>query len=305
MKKGVFFAVLCLCLGLASSALAHKPEGVVRTVFQWPAGLEPALDGDLSEWDIVPEDYFLTTKDHVETNLGKGNNFDESNLALRVAVGWSKGTNRLYFMMRRFDNLYDRNGVGGAAGGDDSWEIEVDADHGGESIWVGEDEVPDPTERELAQGRWAQTSHNRFPPLEPFGWKWFWVSKSTWHDKQPWADYGFRLDGQANSGEATAYVEIMSAAWDDFNFNGPDLSVLHEFKDNEIMGLAWGVIDHDSNAEDDSGHNGWWGITGDGDQWRTAAAASDFLLAPMDPRVQFPTAVEGNSWGRIKAVFVE
>ena len=48
---------LVLSLGLASAAFAHAPEGVVHQAFQWPAGTEPTLDGDLSEWEIVPDDY--------------------------------------------------------------------------------------------------------------------------------------------------------------------------------------------------------------------------------------------------------
>jgi hypothetical protein len=173
-------------------------------------------------------------------------------------------------------------------------------------VYVSETEIADEKERELAQGRYAQTAHYRFPPLEPFGWKWFWMSTSTWHDKAPWADYGYRLDGKMNGGEATLYIEVMSAAWDDFNFNGPALSVLHTFQEGQVFGSGWAFIDHDADTQGGA-YDGYWAFPGDGDQWKTAATVAPWLCAPIDPRVDFTklTAVEGNSWGRIKAAFIE
>lgn len=288
---------------MATTVWAHK--GPMNNAFQWPAGLEPTLDGDLSEWEIIPEDYFITTAQHYEIVIGLGANYNESDLALREVVSWSAATNRLYFAQRRFDDYYDRDGGDGAAGGDDSWEVAIDADHGGESIFVTETEISDQQERELAQGRWAQTAHYRFPAMAPFGWKWFWMSTSTWHDQPPWADYGFRLDGKMNDGEATAYIEIMSAGWDDFNFNGPAQSVLHNFKEGEIIGMGWGIIEHDADTQG-ANYEGYFAYPGDADQWRTAATVGDWFLAPVDPRVDFSalsTAVEGESWGRIKAAY--
>ena len=38
--------------------------------------------------------------------------------------------------------------------------------------------------------------------------------------------------------------------------------------------------------------------------WRNASVAADFELAPVDLNM-FPTAVETDSWGRIKSEFVK
>ena len=133
MKK-VFSIVAMLAVGLmlsASAVSAHVPiEGIESgTLFQWPAGQAPMLDGDLSEWDIVPDDYYVPFDSHFEYYLGLGLENDESNLSFRTVAGWSAGTNRLYFMMERFDNYWDRNGVGAVDAFDDSCEIFSDADH--------------------------------------------------------------------------------------------------------------------------------------------------------------------------------
>ena len=131
------FAALCIgvcwLVGLVSAgpAAAHLPEGITYNLFQWPAGLEPTLDGDLSEWDIVPEDYVVPFEAHCDWRTGKSFESDESSLSFRNIAAWSQGTNRIYLMQERFDNFWDRNGVGTAGGGDDSWEVMIDADHSG------------------------------------------------------------------------------------------------------------------------------------------------------------------------------
>jgi len=317
MKKVLSVASM-LAVGImlqASVVSAHVPIPGIdsATLFQWPAGQEPTLDGDLSEWDIVPEDYYGPFDSHFEYYLGLGQENAESNLSFRVVAGWSAGTNRLYFMMERFDNYWDRNGVGAVAAGDDSWEIMIDADHGGEQHFALADDFEDADELQRNQGRFAQNAHCVWPEMpdanRAVGWKWFFNSNSTWHDEAPWGDYGFQLDGQANSGEVTARIEMMSAAWDDFHWIGPDDSQIHTFTEGNTIGLGWVVHDMDSAEEDNGGaSDGGWGINPNIQMWFDCGNCSDFLLAPIDPRVDFsnvPTAVEDDSWGRIKAVYIQ
>ena len=315
MKKILSIASM-LALGVmlqANAVSAHVDIVGIEsgTLFQFPTGMEPTLDGDLSEWDIVPEDYYVPFESHFEYYLGLGHENDESNLSFRVVAGWSQGTNRLYFMMERFDNYWDRNGVGAVAGGDDSWEIMIDSDHGGDQHWYAASDFESEEEHQRNQGRYAQNAHCRFPPLEPFGWKWWFQSKSTWHDVPPWGDYGFQLDGESNAGEVTARIEIMSAAWDDFHWMSPEESEPeHTFVEGNTIGLGWVVHDMDNDAEDNSGSTGGWGINPNIQMWFDCGNCSDFLLAPIDPRVDFSqmvtgTAVEEESWGRIKAAYIQ
>jgi hypothetical protein len=184
MKKVLSVASM-LAVGImlqASVVSAHVPIPGIdsATLFQWPAGQEPTLDGDLSEWDIVPEDYYVPFDSHFEYYLGLGQENDESNLSFRVVAGWSAGTNRLYFMMERFDNYWDRNGVGAVAAGDDSWEIMIDADHGGEQHFALADDFEDADELQRNQGRFAQNAHCVWPEMpdanRAVGWKWFFNS---------------------------------------------------------------------------------------------------------------------------------
>lgn len=307
VKERLVSGLLGLCL-VAAPAFAHIPDGAQWTAFQWPDGTTPTLDGDLSEWEIVPDDYIINMDDqHLDA---EGNaDYDFADLNLKIIVGYSASTDMLYFMMERFDDHYDRDGEGGGAGGDDSWEVHIDGDHTGDRMRWNKD-IEDEDERQLAQGRESQAYHTRFPPLGDTGgdsWTWFWMSAATWHTDAQYGDWGFQLDGSLNSGEATAFIEFSKAAWDEFIFTSPGESTLHDFNENEIIGLNWQVVDHDGNGADAKVDKNWY-FSGANDSWRTTASATDFLLAPVDPRVDFsaiPTAVEAGSWGRIKAGFVQ
>ena len=131
------------------------------------------------------------------------------------------------------------------AGGDDSWEMHVDGDHSGDQMRFGTADIENEEERALAQGRWSQSYHTRFPNLGPDGqesWSWFWMTQAQWHDELPYADHGFRLDGEIGGGEATAFIEVRRQAWDDFLFNDPEGSVIHDYNEGDITGLGWAVF---------------------------------------------------------------
>ena len=84
---------------------------------------------------------------------------------------------------------------------------------------------------------------------------------------------------------------------------------IHTFTEGNTIGLGWVVHDKDSAEEDNGGKSdGGWGINPNIQMWFDCVNCSDFLLAPIDPRVDFssiPTAVEEESWGRIKAAYIQ
>lgn len=96
-----------LLLGVAPTQ-AHVLEGTVRGIWQWPADMLPTLDGDLSEWEIVPDSLWLDlgTLDAAGNPLiwaaeGEdpglpGTEADPADLTVRFTVGWNDETDRLY-----------------------------------------------------------------------------------------------------------------------------------------------------------------------------------------------------------------
>ena len=297
------------CVALAAAAFAHKPEGVIHLAWQWPAGEEPVLDGEFWEWDAVPDEFripFSTCRDP-EGNPPP----DLGDLNSNIIVSWSESENKLYVMEERYDDYYDRDGIGV----DDTIQMHHDGDHGGEPFWFSSDEYPNEEERILNMGRWAQTYDHHYPDLTGSPWSWFWVSQSTWHNRPEYMDWDFEFLGNLQ-GEATLYTEFNRVMWDEFIWNDPDASIQTDLEECNIIGLGWMYSDHDrSGTDDEKPLVETWFLSGASDAWRTSASASDFLLAPVDGRLyggkkthcakEFGTAVEERSWGRIKEAFVQ
>jgi hypothetical protein len=296
MKKITALAVMCLCLGIASSAGAHAP-GLEFTAFQFPPGLEPTLDGDASEWSIIPEDYVIPYSAHTDGEGQAPTDFGEINF--NAIVGWAPGTNKIYWLSERYDDFWDHDDVIL----DDGYEWHIDADHGGGLHNFGPDDIEDEEERARAGARYTQGYHT-FPPYEvgQRDWSWLWASQATWADSPPYSDLGWSMDGQLN-GEGTGTFEIMRTGFDDLLFDDPEGSTIHQFAEGEVAGIGWFAWDSDIPGEDYE-HESFWYL-GATDMWHTADAYPDFLLAPVDPRVDFQSAVESESWGRIKSAFVD
>src|SRR5215472_12091542 len=88
-----------LSLGLlAASAQAVERPDVTFKIFQFPADKIPRVDGDPSDWHIVPDDYAIGIDQLFDTEGGHGAKFDRNDLDVKVKVGWVKGMNRLYFL---------------------------------------------------------------------------------------------------------------------------------------------------------------------------------------------------------------
>ena len=225
MRKLLTLSVAVSLLGLSSPSLAHVPEGLILGVWQWPTSHLPVMDGDISEWDVVPDNLWLTPSNefngellHVVVAGEVGAEVNTADLNFRWTSGWNDELDRLYFVFDRFDDLWDRDGGGvGGAGGDDSFEINLDANHGGDVSWFGADDFDTEEEVLRNRGRLNQMSHYRWPPLEPIGWNWLWASSATWHDVEPYSCCGnsFNLNG-AHATEATFQVEWWTVGWGRF-----------------------------------------------------------------------------------------
>ena len=80
-----YAAAVAVVIGLTISASAHNPPGVIFEMWQWPSTHLPVLDADLSEWDVVPEELWITEQDLVQNSSRLGSNKDRP-----VEVKWDK-----------------------------------------------------------------------------------------------------------------------------------------------------------------------------------------------------------------------
>ena len=130
------------------------------------------------------------------------------------------------------------------------------------------------------------------------------MSDSDWHGTEPnqCCEDSFNLDG-VHGAEANFQAEWYTIAWDDFNWQGPEFSVQHDFVELEIIGAGLQVVDVDNGPEDAEDVSPWsakWSLGGASDVFGNASSFADFILLPIDPDA-LATAVENDSWGHIKA----
>ena len=111
----------------ASRTFAFDRPETVFQIFQFPADKIPRIDGDASDWAMVPVSYLIGS-DQLTDDSTRKLKFDARNLDVRVRVGWVKGLNRLYFLYEATDNYWDFSRVDLH---NDTFELVVDGDASG------------------------------------------------------------------------------------------------------------------------------------------------------------------------------
>ena len=287
----------------AQVAYSHLPENETFGAFQWPSNQLPVLDGDISEWDVLPDELWVTN-DQFGTTQGIAEH-DASDFFFRVAVGWNDEMERIYFASERYDDVYDRNGDSR----DDTFEFAWDTDHSGGDFWRGD--LEEEAEIWRNRGSQAQSGHFAWPEFgdgeDQGNWFWFWMTAlgpgARWASDPPWAccDNSFTIEGSMD-GEATLYAEWYVTGFDDYNYEGPDESVIHDLVEGEVIGIGMSATDTDE--VDAEGNVAFEKFTLGGENliFGDASFFSDFLLLEVNTDV-LPTAVENDSWGRIKASY--
>ena len=249
--------------------------GPVYSVWQWPTSHLPELDGDISEWDVVPDSLWITVTDNFRVTAYDENperTLDTADLSFRVAFAWNEEWNRLYIAQRRYDDIWDRDGGGNYQGNiDDGIEIGIDADHSGGPFWTDDNED---------RGRQAESAHYFWPSRSTLGWKWLWTSPSStdWGQEEPYACCAdsYTLEGEQGN-QATLQAEWYTVAWDDLDSAIPENGIQHDFEEGEIIGIAVNFIDSDLEAGTTK-----WTLGGEPDAWQNADFFSDFELLPVN-----------------------
>lgn len=273
-----------LTLLLRAAASAHHPQEALYRVFQFPDDRVPAMDGDLGDWEIVPQSYWTDTGDLMETVRGIGTQVDEEDLSVLTAVGWNETHNRLYFAVRAHDDVVnvEHEGSGGIHGGD-LWEIVVDGDHSG-GIYNGFSATDAALEDRLRSSH-AQNYHIFLPPLSADWTMWLW-GKAQWTCTAPFSQVGWEYAGEPG-GAGTVYQEASITPFDDLHWAGLDSSRVHDLEEGQILGISWSFLDYD---EDDTNYDGFWNLSHMTRMDHTADLLPDFVLAPVDPEL-VPTVI--------------
>ena len=272
MKWTLKILLSLLALFPCFTADAHHPKGVTYKIFQFPADALPKIDGDPSDWKIVPDSYHIDGSHLEDTVMGKGKNMDPRDLAVDVIVGWSPKTNRLYFLYKAYDDMWNFNFARG-----DIFEVVLDADHSG-GRYHSFDDIDAKREAQL-KSTTAQNYHIFTPPAKGKAWAWVW-GEQQWLIDKPWSEHAYDYDfGFKKPG--TLYLEFSITAFNYASFRGAEYSALHKLVEGEIVGLSWSVLDYD---EHDGRYEGFWNLSHHTRMDYSADLLPNFVLMPLEKR---------------------
>lgn len=273
---------LCLVALLSQPFLAVEKPGVVYKIFQFPANQIPRVDGRTDDWDMVPADYVIGSDQLTDS---KGNlKHDPRDIDVKVRVGWVKGLNRLYFLYEAYDNFwaFDRPDEH-----NDLFEIVVDGDLSGGPLIA--DLHP---HRELdpwgiyraVQGVHAQNWHV-FTPAEGKDWVMVWGCQQPWIRELPYGNAAYSYNFK--HGESGRLIlEFWLTPFDYANCDGgPAASVESVLRENKLIGMAWAILDYDS----DSGpYKAFWNLSPKITMYGNASDLVAFRLMPLGARFRKP-----------------
>jgi hypothetical protein len=304
MKK--VLVLLMSVLFLASAAWGHVPEDRLFLAFQWPDNAVPTIDGNLDEWSIIPEVYVLTLEDTHEALYPEENNVNKADLDFRGYIAYNDASDKMIMASSVFDDEHERDNTdpGQCSCSDDNFEMWIDGDHAGDPYRAEYGSAEGATDEEVqrATNSTLQWWSIAVPPVG--GRDVQSGNTGQWQDDPPYFDFAFSFTGE-QFGESTYFYEMSFTVWDDLDHNGPDTSIPSTLDEGEIIGINVIWSDYDGskathvNEDGTTTYDGYW-ITGgpccDG------VNASDFLLAPLETDL-FATAVETETWGRLKSRF--
>ena len=310
MKRILLSTVVGLLLVLASRAHAHSGERLFPFFELTDEDLETIdlNDGQIWEWLDIASEPTLTPLDFQ-------NDFDPADFDFRIWIGWHGATNRIYVAMEQADDIYyndyDRQGRhdgddlyrSNMATHDSGIQLWIDGDHSGGIAWPGgpccsgeEDALiyAGQSQRFDAIAETDGDPHVTIERLQNAYW-----NHGDWYTLPPYADGGGIRFGEDPTISVTEFYvtpfDLM--IWDD-----EQESIISDLHPSKIVGFWIALTDRDSKAlhrED------FFIINGPHPGNNTSNNLFDALLLGSGSALpeEEDTAVENDSWGRIKASF--
>ncbi|MDR0901554.1 MAG: PKD domain-containing protein [Opitutaceae bacterium] len=279
------------------SALSLDRPEITFPIFQFPADQIPRIDGDASDWAVVPDSYIIGSDQLVDLGETKKKR-DPADLDVRVRVGWVKGLNRLYFLYEASDNFWEFSDPGLR---NDTFEVIVDGDASGgplidsehRDFWTPEvvgprraaldtdPRIPDSERHWAAHGVHAQNYHI-FTPAVDKDWAMAWGSPA-WTKRLPFANAATRFNFK-HGGAGKLTLEFWITPFDYAGPEGPQRAVESVLRENKIIGLGWIVIDYD--GDPDPAKRGFWSLGRRQTMFGDASALPAFRLMPLEPALE-------------------
>ena len=251
-------------------------------VFQFPKNQIPRIDGEFSDWDIVPESYVVPMEEMWDDS-GKHKGIDKSTLDIKVKVGWVEGLNRLYFYYEAYDDYWDFDQLGLR---NDTFEIVVDADLSGgphtDEFRLNSEVLSRIDAFFALQNVHAQNYHIMTPPTPGKAWTMVWGIQQ-WLKELPYANYAYNYDFKHGE-SGTLKFEFYITPFDYASPDGPASSAESRLYEGKKIGLCWAVIDYDGGF----GNNGFWNLSKHHRMFGNASMERLFTLMPLEARFRRP-----------------
>lgn len=274
-----FLALLPLivaAIGMAGS----RPETQFET-FQFPQNQIPRIDGDFSDWDIVPDSFRIGLDELSDTKRGKGTNLDPNDFDVSVKVAWVKGLNRLYFLYEATDDYWDFSRPGLK---NDIFEVVVDANlSGGPFIKDVNENLNILPRSELhfrGHGAHAQNYHI-FTPAKDKDWAMVW-GNAPWIKDFPYANAAYDYDFEHGEG-GTLKLEFYITAFDHADLRGPAYSTESKLNEGSLIGLSWCILEYD---EEGDTFESFMNLSHDNEMVRNGSHLCSFKLMPLAPSLR-------------------
>ena len=300
-KSFLGILALALILGLATGASAHIGDAMYLFYEIPDADIADInlTDASIDDWlDVVGDPSVVATDFFADPGVGDGAPYDPADMDYEIWFGWNETTNTIWGAMRRTDDVYINEYAGGNTGDFWRWdsciELMIDGDHSG-GAYAGAANCADCEEEamNIFDNRQAQ-QFLTIADSPDDGHIGYHGKAQTWFVLPPYC-YG----GGGSSG--TAPVESISEFYvtpmDNLIYNDPDASVASSLTTNKVIGFQISVPDWDVAGTYHAFHT----LSGQAATWQFAERFVDARLVGGGGG----TAVEENSWGRIKASFSE
>lgn len=237
-----FFCLGLLFLGGFTLLSFTNPEMEYR-IFQFPKHMMPHIDGDFSDWEMVPDEYTIGLDQLMDTKYGRGTDLDPKDYDIQVKVGWVKNLNRLYFYVEAYDDYwdFDHNGLY-----QDIFEVVVDGNlSGGPFVKKSNTNNTRFSKEELhfkGHGGHAQNYHI-FTPARNKDEAMVW-GNTPWIKDFP--HFNAAYDYNFKHGESgTLKMEFWITPFDHADIAGYHKSSETELTENEVIGLSWCILEYD------------------------------------------------------------
>jgi hypothetical protein len=285
MLKQTFAAAALLILLIAPCSRALDRPGTQFKIFQFPPDKIPRIDGDASDWSIVPDDYAIGM-DQLVDDMKHYDKPDPKELDATVKIGWVKGENRLYFLYQAYKSYWD---FSLPSLHNDIFEVVVDGERGG-GPFIGEQQdekdVRDPNELYYDFQNHRAQNYHIFTPAEGKDWCMVWGPQQWLKDlpsSNAACNYNFK-PGEAGKLTLEFWITPYSYA----SPEGREHSVESQLTEGKVIGLSYSILDYgDVNAKQQQ-FKAFWNLSRHHTSYGNASQMVAFKLMPLEEKFKKP-----------------